>query len=253
MQDLNQLSFEEKGLICQLTWQSWENILWLVSSGSQQQLKKVVAKPVDWQMHLPETLCIFSDAIPVYLGTATQRVLVPLQTIKEEQKRNYMRRKGKAVPAAKKHHMTAGTGKARAVKDRLTLLARQGLENLFGQEGKPSLKALKGKVLDSILIVHSKNRVRLEDISEAGTWTRDCTFIQHGKREERKKGGKVPGTLMKSWRALRRQHPALFKQGVRVWGHPTACMDEVICAWHSELNEEEALMQLPAMTALHES
>ena len=28
VQDLNQLSFEEKGLICQLTWQSWENLLW---------------------------------------------------------------------------------------------------------------------------------------------------------------------------------------------------------------------------------
>ena len=27
---------------------------------------------------------------------------------------------------------------------------------------------------------------------------------------------------------------------MRVWGQPTAYMDEVICAWHSELIQEEA-------------
>ena len=27
---------------------------------------------------------------------------------------------------------------------------------------------------------------------------------------------------------------------MRVWGHPTAYMDEVICSWHSELAREEA-------------
>ena len=32
----------------------------------------------------------------------------------------------------------------------------------------------------------------------------------------------------------------MFKQGLRVWGHPTAYMDEVICSWHSSLIQEEA-------------
>eukprot|EP00974_Lingulodinium_polyedra_P030709 2955836-Lingulodinium_polyedra.AAC.1 len=45
---------------------------------------------------------------------------------------------------------------------------------------------------------------------------------------------------MKPWRELRRKFPALFQQGVRVWGRPTAYMDEVACCWHSELIAEEA-------------
>eukprot|EP00974_Lingulodinium_polyedra_P131237 11216946-Lingulodinium_polyedra.AAC.1 len=40
--------------------------------------------------------------------------------------------------------MTPGTGKARRLKGRLTLLCRQGLEGLFGQEA-PSLSSLKGR------------------------------------------------------------------------------------------------------------
>ena len=62
--------------------------------------------------------------------------------------------------------MTAGTGKARDLKDRLTLLARQSLEGLFGQPGQPRLRSLKGKVLQSILIVHCNSRVRLENIED---------------------------------------------------------------------------------------
>ena len=88
--------------------------------------------------------------------------------------------------------MTKGAGKARAVKDRLTLLARQGLENLVGQGEEPSLKRLKGKVLDSVLIVHCQRRVRLEDISEEGAWLKDQEFEEAGQTVTRKKGERVP-------------------------------------------------------------
>ena len=137
--------------------------------------------------------------------------------------------------------MTGGPGKARAVKGRLTLLARQGLEGLFGQGPEPSLQNLKGKILDSVLIVHCEQRCRLELISESGTWTKTHSFWENGEHRVRQEGEKVkPQSLMKSWRELRRRHPALLQKGVRVWGQPTAYMDEVICAWHSELIQDEA-------------
>ena len=44
---------------------------------------------------------------------------------------------------------------------------------------------------------------------------------------------------MRPWRELRKKRPGLFSQGVLVWGHPTAYMDEVICDWHSLLCQEE--------------
>ena len=43
-----------------------------------------------------------------------------------------------------------------------------------------------------MLIVHCKERVRLENISETGFWKEDEFFYQDGQSVHRKKGGKVP-------------------------------------------------------------
>ena len=85
------------------------------------------------------------------------------------------------------------------------------------------MRVLEGKVLDSVLIVHCKTRVRLENISEAGLWTKDETFWQDGKFEEMKKDGKVPPSLLKSWRALRRQYPCHLQTGSQGLG-PSDCL-----------------------------
>ena len=92
VQDLNQLSFEEKGLICQLTWQSWENLLWTLCSGSEEHLQKVVSKPQLWKDQLPSTTCVFSDAIPVYLGVVGGKVMVKKEVHDEKMLRQ--KRKG---------------------------------------------------------------------------------------------------------------------------------------------------------------
>ena len=42
---------------------------------------------------------------------------------------------------------------------------------------------LKGEVLDSVLVVHCKQRVRLEDISKEGKWERTHTFWHDSKKE----------------------------------------------------------------------
>ena len=242
IQDLNQLSFEEKGMIMRLTWQSWENLLWTCSVGREEELQKVVSKPKEWMANLPSTKCVFSDAIPVYCQVAGGPVLVSKADLAEMEYRKKVKRKRGRAPPAKLHSMTAGTGKARDLKDRLTLLARQSLEGLFGQPGQPRLRSLKGKVLQSILIVHCNSRVRLENIEDRGKtgyWIEDEHFWQNGKEEVRKAGEKVPPQLMRPWRELRKKRPGLFSQGVLVWGHPTAYMDEVICDWHSLLCKEE--------------
>ena len=50
---------------------------------------------------------------------------------------------------------------------------------------------------------------------------------------------------MESWRLLRQQPPALFSQGVLVWGQPESTMDEIISCWLSDLiYETEAVYAL---------
>ena len=71
------------------------------------------------------------------------------------------------------------------------------------------MKNLRGKVLDSVLIVHCKHRIRLELVSEEGTWLADQRFWEEGKLEERKKGHNAPATFLRSWRELRKRHPSL--------------------------------------------
>ena len=101
------------------------------------------------------------------------------------------------------------------------------------------MQNLRGKILSSILIVHCTHRVRLEDISQTGTWTKTYSFQEDGQTVTRTKGARFPPTLLKGWRLVRQRHPALFQAGVLLWAHPTAYMDEVISAWHSELVSQE--------------
>ena len=138
--------------------------------------------------------------------------------------RTRQKRKKLPVLPSQRTSMSSGSGKARAVKDRLTLLARQGLEGLFGQGPEPSLQNLKGKILDSVLIVHCQQRCRLELISESGTWTKTHSFWENGQHRVRQEGEKVkPVSLMKSWRELRRCHPALLQKRSEGLG-PAHCL-----------------------------
>eukprot|EP00974_Lingulodinium_polyedra_P044972 4313865-Lingulodinium_polyedra.AAC.1 len=44
-QDLNQLIVAERGLVCQFAWQSWENLLWTLARGTDEELSKFVRDP----------------------------------------------------------------------------------------------------------------------------------------------------------------------------------------------------------------
>ena len=174
-------------------------------------------QPKLWQEQLPETVCVFSDVVPVYLGLASKRVVVKKQTVREANLRAKKRRQGKTVPPVTTHSMPAGKGKARDLKDRLTLLARQSLHGLFGQKGEPKLANLRGEVLSTVLIVLCNQRVRLDNITPGGFWKEREQFYQDGKKVIREKAEKVPWQLMVNWRRLRSRFPALFESGVLVW------------------------------------
>ena len=57
----------------------------------------------------------------------------------------------------------------------------------------------------------------------------------------REAGARVPGSVMKTWRKARRDHPHLFAdQAVRVWAQPSAVVDSVIFRWQLELEKPES-------------
>ena len=84
------------------------------------------------------------------------------------------------------------------------------------------------------MIVKSASHCRLENISLSGEWVESEEFEAEGKLIKRVKGGKVHPRVMQGW-----QQPSVFEKGVRVWGQPAACMDSIICVWHSRLISQE--------------
>ena len=78
-------------------------------------------------------------------------------------------------------------------------------------------------------------------MEEPPVWTREHQFMQNGVLVHRKVGEPVHHALMKSWRQARRARPELFQlDRCRVWGQQVGYMDEIICAWHSDLIFEES-------------
>ena len=80
----------------------------------------------------------------------------------------------------------------------------------------------------------------LEDIGDDGTWARGVEIREGGEVKTRKKGELVLSGRMGKWLGLRRTEPGLFEQGARVWGQQVGYEDSGICAWLSELLDEES-------------
>ncbi|CAK0859034.1 unnamed protein product [Prorocentrum cordatum] len=68
-----------------------------------------------------------------------------------------------------------------------------------------------------------------------------------GKRQSRRAGERTG--LGSGWLKLRREQPALFQKGVKVWLHPEATVDEVICIWLAEEVPEQTLIQVDSLAA----
>ena len=234
--------------------------------GSKEDLKDFVAEPDRFIANREKLPIVASDAVPVYLDIAAGKVLVPATVLDITARRRLAKRKGLPVEELTEDIHLVAEGASRADKDRLTWWCRQVCFHYFAKvktgepageagepagepaakAGEPAVKAgepasrIYGKMLDSILMTHCGTVVRLEDICPfTDTWLKDQNLTINGKSVVRKKGEKVPLSLMRPWRELRKKHPEMFEQGVRVWGSPNAYQNEVTCSLHSELLEEE--------------
>ena len=105
---------------------------------------------------------------------------------------------------------------------RFTLVARHLFRGYFSA-GDPQ-----GDVDSSILVVPGQH-CRLENIDDAGCWVADEEF-QLGSASVVRRAGESAGTMMASWRSLRKQRPELFK-GILVWQSPTAIVDPILWSW----------------------
>ena len=186
---MTQLAFSEKQVHCELTWQSFDCLTWLVGCGSEADLGQVVADPAEFAKHRKGAALVFSDAVPVWLHGHEGRPLVPVSVLESIQKERRQERLADALQRAGKEEEAQlaraamarplgqldGPGKPAQEKLRLTWLARQCIDHYFNIEQVP-----KGRAHDSILMVRSASHCPLENISLTGEWVESEEFEAEG-------------------------------------------------------------------------
>jgi hypothetical protein len=196
-----------------------------------------VADPAKFRERQARIALIFSDEIPFWVKLGHQKVLFADWEGNNSANRpktssslvQMIQSMGKLVEhedkrAAEKVTQKRGPAKSGDDKFRITFEARQGVLNWFDSSQDPT-----GIIFPSILIVHGIH-CRLENIDDERCWKEDEQFTICGEKIVRRKGGEVPGALMKSWWQCRKAHPELFEK-ILVWQQPAANMDEVLNVW----------------------
>ena len=107
---------------------------------------------------------------------------------------------------------------------RITYEARQVLHKVYSD---PSVEVV-GAVLKGLLVVPGQWG-RLSNISDAGTWIHDETFVIGAKTFSRKAGTSV-GRVLEPYRRLRAKHPEMFSK-IEIMAQPAATVDSVILSW----------------------
>ena len=166
-------------------------------------------------MDRKNTWITMSDQAPVWLKPAAGKMatsLVRLRASKEQQKRRRERRKARqegskaAIPQRDlgPRIRSAQRSPGQAPRWRVSLVCRQRVRGYFDPAKQPQ-----GGVSGSILVVYGCH-CRLENISETGTWIQTERFVVNDREIVREAGARVPGSVMKTWRKARRDHPHLF-------------------------------------------
>ncbi len=227
-------------MLSKLGWMSWDRLCYILSHGSVEELANFVANPEKFVKHREELPVVGSDAVPVYLDTATGKILVSTRVLDAANRRRIAKAKGIEPEELTEDVHIVAEGASRQDKDRLTWICRQVLHNVFAKvsKHKPAPR-IKGSMLPSILLAHCNTCCRVENICpDTDTWLEDEEFWLNGTHVVRKAGDPVPEPLMRSWRELRRKEPELFQQGVLIWGSPNAYQNEVTCAMMSKELEQ---------------
>ena len=235
------ITFGESKLVCLLTWNSFDRLCYTLSYGTDAELACFTPMPVaDFREKVEDMVLVNTDAVPIYADPSTDKVLVPTDVLHAQQKRRFAKKHGLETEAVPDMLHLCASGDSRQDKNRLTWLARLAVHNGFkkGTEENPAPR-LAGRVLKSHFFVHCETTTWLDDIcSVTNTWLRSHSFSENGKHVNRVKGEPVPKTLLTSWRAVRDLFPDLFINVV-VIGNQKAYQNEINCARHAELLQEE--------------
>ena len=236
-------------LKCRLQWAQSDYMTWLVLKGNSELLAPLVQNPELFIANRHQTLFAQTDATAVWLKLRGEEarvvpvdVLDKLARVRRDKAR--WKRVSPGLDAEEsqllQEALQASLQEAENLKyqvdqqwsqggdkHRLTLLVTGVVTGWFSSDKTPE-----GYMEPIKLLYRCAHPVRLEDITDQGTWARDHEYIDScGQRLTRKKGGSAKG-LLTWWVQFRARYPDHdFWKYYRVWGQPSAWQDQVITTW----------------------
>ena len=124
------------------SWRHWDYKLWLAGCADRETLAQWVAQPHQFIMNRRQTALTFSDQVPVWLKPSAGKMLAPVKKIKlarEQRKRRELARKhGKAITEQQEVTQKRGPGSSSAGRWRVSLVARQAIEDYFEEGREPT-------------------------------------------------------------------------------------------------------------------
>ena len=236
-QRYSQLSAKEEAVRCELTWQQFDERLWLAGCADAKELSSWVADPQSFIEKRASTWLVFSDQIPFWVKIGFMKVLYAefeleaanLKTLKTRKKLLGLQMSQRLEVDNEMEGLTQKRGSdPSGEKCRITFEARQAVTGYFNGDREKGGEDVKGIILPSILVVKGQY-ARLDNISDDGCYKEDEIFWIGDEKVERKAGSSARG-LMKSYVELRKKEPELFKDLV-IFQQPAAYMDEITTTW----------------------
>ena len=171
------LSREQETDYLHKAWRFFDFLSWLVANGTHQELADFFAQPEQFRQRYRETALLFTDQIPVWLKVEAASTVVSeekLAALRSGQKQRRARRAGAkrlarrvaaeaaGQPVAEEDlvdeplpeeatgkeadsYLNRGPGSANADRSRITLIARQVIENFWNPAVAPVGEHLKGR------------------------------------------------------------------------------------------------------------
>ena len=243
-QRMLKISSEEEQARCKCTWQMFDRALWVAAFADEELLADIVADPKEFIKNREDIVIGASDQVP-YWCTLGPRKQLYLQSEVSKSKKERTSKENLAGHSSQisqtlstelegledeeetqKMTQTRGEEASENSKLRITLEMRQLVYNYF----KPGADPV--GALGVMLVIFPGTHARLDNIGEDGCFIKDEQFDYAGKRVVRRAGQNARG-LMKSFVALRKDCPDLFKNLV-VMQQPAAFIDGILHHWSLE-------------------
>lgn len=253
----SQLTPKEERVRCELTWQQFDERLWIAAAADAKELSTWVADPQDFITKRSQTWLVFSDQIPFWVKIGFMKILYAEFELEKMDRKKLQKARHDASQVHQmgqsfKQQTDAGEGAADDPADafgqmegqtqkrgsdpagekcRITFEARQAVVGYFNGDAENEGEEPKSLILPSILVVRGAY-ARLSNISDEGCFVRDECFWIGDHKVERFAGQSARG-LMRSYVELRKKEPNLFLN-LEVFQQPAAYMDEITTVWAIE-------------------